>query len=101
QEYLAARWFVGRGADGVPELIGLAKDDRHAEVLRLTVAILAADQRAEADERILRVIHSVSDSNPALAAACLLESPRTKLDEEVAERLANAVYSECSTAQRH
>ena len=53
QDYLAARWFVGAGEQGLSELASIAAEARHAEVVRFAVAILAADQRAEADERAL------------------------------------------------
>jgi hypothetical protein len=96
QEYLTARWFVGRGEIGLGELAALASDDRHAEVIRLAVAILASDQRAEADERARWFIGEVARRNAVIAAACLIEVPRLQLEPNVAETFARAVWSECS-----
>lgn len=101
QEYLTARWFVGRGSRGIEQLADLAEEDGHAEVLRLACAILAADQRTEADERVTHLIHAISTKNPVLAAACLLEAPRTRVAELTAEQLAIAVYSDCTDPSRH
>lgn len=100
QEYLAARWFVGRGEAGLRELAVLAKDERHGEVVRLAVAILASDQRTEADERARGFIMEVATRNAVIAAACLIEVPRLQLEPTVAESLARAVWIECSNMFR-
>jgi hypothetical protein len=60
QDYLADRWFVGAGAHGLSELAAMSSEPRHAEVIRFAVAILAADQHAEADERALRLVREVA-----------------------------------------
>ena len=96
QEYLAARSFVGSGDASLGDLVKLAVDKRQGEVCRLTVAILSADQQPNADERAAAFITSIGVRSPALAAACLLEAPRVCLEEAFAERLARAVYSECT-----
>lgn len=95
QEYLAARWFVGRGDNGLEELIALAVEERHSEVIRLAVAVLAADQREDADERARTLIVKVGANRPALASACLLEVPRLHINAQIAEELVRAVWTEC------
>lgn len=100
QDYLAARWCVGAGAHGLSELAAMSSEPRHAEVIRFAVAILAADQRAEADERALRLVREVATKDAVLAAACLLEAPRLQLDEAAAEQLARRVWSECASMWR-
>lgn len=102
QDYLAARWFVGAGEQGLSELADLAREERHTEVVRFAVAILAADQRAEADERALRLVLEVATRDAALAAACLLEAPRLQLSEEMLQHLARRVWSESASMwKRH
>jgi len=97
QDYLAARWFVGAGEQGLSELAALANEARHAEVVRFAVAILAADQRAEADERALRLVREVATKDAVLAAACLFEAPRLQLSENAVQQLARRVWAECAS----
>lgn len=100
QDYLAARWFVGAGEHGLSELASIAAEARHAEVVRFAVAILAADQRAEADERALRLVREVATRDAVLAAACLFEAPRLQLTEEAVQQLARRVWGECASMWR-
>ncbi len=100
QEYLAARALIGLGERALSELAALSSDGRHAEVVRLSVAILAADQRTESDERALTLIERVGERNALLAATCLNEAPRLALGREVAERLAR-VAMEGVDVERH
>ncbi len=100
QEYLTARWFVGRGESGVKDLARLADDERHAEVIRLAVAVLVADQRTEADDRARAIIVAVGERNPILAAASLLEAARLTIDPAAAADLARSAWSECSDIHR-
>lgn len=101
QDYLAARWFVGAGEQGLAQLAALATEERHAEVVRFAVAILAADQRAEADERALRLVHEVATRDAVLAAACLFEAPRLHLTENAVQQLARRARGECASMWRH
>jgi hypothetical protein len=94
QEYFSARWFVGCGEKALIELAILAKDDRHAEVVRFSAGILIADQRVEADERARKLILSVAENNGVLAAACLLDAPRLEVLETDSEELARAAWAE-------
>ena len=101
QEYLTARWFAARGDTGLQELARLSVDERHGEVCRLAVAILSVEQRVETDERIVGLIESIGSHSPALAAACILEAPRVRLEKTYAERLARATFSECADQRVH
>ncbi|MGA9672368.1 MAG: NACHT domain-containing protein, partial [Terracidiphilus sp.] len=100
QDYLAARWFVGTGEQGLSELATISSEPRHAEVIRFAVAIFASDQRAEADERALRLVHEVGTRDAVLAAACLLDAPRLQLSENAVEQLARRVWGECASMWR-
>jgi hypothetical protein len=100
QDYLAARWFVGAGEQALSELTAMSSEPRHAEVIRFAVAILAADQRAEADERALRLVREVASRDAVLGAACLLEAPRLQVSEDAVEQLARRVWGECASMWR-
>ena len=98
QDYLTARWYVGTGE--LRDLAALASEERHAEVIRFTVAILRCDHRAEADERAMRLILEAGAANPVLAASCLLEAPHLTLGEDAAEDLARRVW-DCTQSWRY
>lgn len=101
QEYLTARWIVGEGEQGLRELVGLASDERYAEVIRLGVAILVSDHRAPSKERVEALISEIGSVNAIVAAACLLEVPGLHLEGATAESLARAVWSGCIDMRHH
>ncbi len=100
QEYLAARALIGLGERAISELAALSGDGTQAEVVRWAVAILAADQRTESDQRALTLIERVGERNALLAATCLNEAPRLPLASAVAERLARSAL-ERADIERH
>jgi hypothetical protein len=65
------------------------------------VGILSTDHGVEKDERAASLIKAVGLHSPALAAACLLEAPRVRLEESYSERLARAAFSECTDPRGH
>ncbi len=101
QEYLAARALVGLGDRVLGQIVGLAADGRHAEVVRLAVGVLAADQRAESDRRAVALIESVGERHAFLAATCLAEAPRLPLERSLAESLARAALEDTADGMRH
>jgi hypothetical protein len=100
QEYLAARWFVGRGMAGLEEIARLAGEERHAEVLRFVAAVLSAEQSSENDQRAAWLIETVQGKSPIVAAACCIEMPRLRIGDKTAAKLAREVYS-ASTGHRN
>lgn len=100
QEYLAARALIGLGELALSELAALSGDGRQVEVVRWAVAILAADERAESDQRALTLIERVGERNALVAATCLNEAPRLPLASGVAERLARAALA-CEDIEMH
>jgi len=96
QEYLAARTLLTRANAGGDDIANCTCDEKHTEVLRFAVAILAANVGPEANEKTLRLISRIGETHPSLAAACLLEAPSVRLEAEVTEALARRVFHECS-----
>lgn len=101
QEYLAARHLLAQNAACSEEFIRLASDPRQAEVCRLAIAILSSRHNETGVERATTLIRSITSSNPALAAASLLEAPDVKLDEELAKQLAIDTYRACTNRRRN
>ncbi|HVR11031.1 MAG TPA: NACHT domain-containing protein, partial [Thermoanaerobaculia bacterium] len=101
QEYLAARALVGLGDGALEQLVGLAADGRHAEVIRLAVGVLAADQRAESDRRAVALIEGVGERHAFLAATCLVEAPRLPIGRVAAESLARAALEDSGDRMHH
>ena len=87
-------------AADLAELARLASEPRNSEVIRFAVAILAADQRAEADDRALRLVEEVAPRDAVLAAACLFEARRINLAEAALQALARRVWGECASMWR-
>lgn len=100
QEYLAARWFAARGSPGSEELKSLASDEMHSEVVQFCVAVMAADSDEAERTRIGTLLGEIGSISPAVAAACLVETPDLELSEETAKDLGRAVWTECSSMFR-
>jgi hypothetical protein len=100
QEYLAARRLLAEGTPGSDEIGAASADERHTEVVRFAVAILAAIPGLEANEKTLHLVSKIGERHPSLAAACLMETPSLPIEPGKAESLARQVFDECS-GRRH
>lgn len=94
QEYLAARWFVAHGTDALVDLAKRAENDRHGEVIRFVAGILTCDLKWQSDEKAHNFVIAVADYNALLSGACLLETPRLEVAEDVCEEIVRAAWYE-------
>lgn len=94
QDYLTARSFVFGQRKALAGLAKLAGEEKHAEVIRFAVAVLASEPQGEADKRGLELIEQIALQDALLAAACLQEAPRLVLLADDAERIARQAWTE-------
>ncbi len=101
QEYLAARWFVGRDEVATDDLAFLAKDEGQSEVVRFAIAILGRRKGTRSRHAARALVEQVASENSLLAAASLVETPDMEMSSRVATQLARDLWYDSTDPRRH
>ncbi|MCG7871010.1 MAG: NACHT domain-containing protein [Candidatus Thiodiazotropha lotti] len=101
QEYLAARWLVEQPEPDLNKLANMADDDRHTEVVRYAVAILAGIESEPSQKMATTLLERMAGKNAALSAACLWETPKLSVTEESAKRIARELWFDLTDFHHH
>jgi hypothetical protein len=91
---LAARWLLNRRKEEIASIADLARNERHAEVIRFALGSLAYKESADSVDLAKDLLLGIADHDALLAGLCLLDAPHLDIPASSCRELARSIWAE-------